>query len=238
MKTGRLLSIIIPCLNEEEFIRPCLSQVFNARSESELEVILVDGGSRDETVSIAHEFPCRVIRTAHRSRAIQMNTGARQANGGIVFFLHADAIVPNEFDRLIYQSTQQTNGFGLFAYDFYPNSKWLKLNAWFTRKRWGFTGGGDQGLFMSPSLFEEMNGYNEELAVMEDFDLFHRLKASGAEWEVIQQPLQVSSRKYRNNGYLKVQGINLLAVLAYRSNAPTPKIRAWYERQLTKKAGS
>ncbi len=238
MKSGIELSIIIPCLNEEEFIQPCLSQIFSGRSHLNVEVILVDGGSRDKTMDIAQGFPCRVISTEHRSRAIQMNIGVRESKGDILFFLHADAIVPPKFDSLIYKSIQRTGGFGLFAYDFYPNSSLLNLNSWFTRKRWGFTGGGDQGLFVNPALFKETGGYNEDLAVMEDFDLFHRLKARGAKWEVIQHPLQVSSRKYQNNSYLKVQCINLCAVLAFRLNVPTSKIRTWYERQLTKKAGS
>jgi len=238
MRSRVPLSIIIPCLNEEEFIQPCLSHIYSAWSLIDPEVILVDGGSRDRTVDIAQEFPCQIIRTEYRSRAIQMNIGARESKGDILFFLHADAIVPPEFDSLILKSIQRTRGFGLFAYDFYPNSSLLSLNSWFTRKRWGFTGGGDQGLFLTSALFKERGGYNEDLSLMEDFDLFQRLKKQGAKWEVIQQPLQVSSRKYQNNSYLKVQCINLCAVMAFRFHVPTSKIRAWYERQLTKKVGS
>jgi len=230
------LSIIIPCLNEEDFIPTCLSHIYQHGNSEELEVILVDAGSADETLRLAEEFPCKIVHSKQKSRAIQMNLGASRAEGTNLFFLHADALVPPQFDNLIFRSLQSDARFGLFAYDFYPDSRWLRLNAWFTRKRWGFTGGGDQGLFMPRSLFQEMGGYDETLAVMEDFDFFKRLKKRYASWSVIQTPLQVSSRKYQNNSYLKVQLINFLAVLAFRMGASTSRIRCWYERQLTKKA--
>jgi rSAM/selenodomain-associated transferase 2 len=238
MKKTPLLSVVIPLLNEESFIGPCLDRVFRQGSSNQFEVILVDAGSQDQTLKIAEEYPCEIIRNERRNRAVQMNRGARHAQGHTLFFLHADVIVPAAFDRLILTSIEQSTGFGLFPYDFYPSSPLLKINAWFTRKRWGFTGGGDQGLFVRRSLFEKTGGFNEALELMEDFDLFERLKKSGKAWEVLKHPLQVSSRKYRNNGYLKVQLINFMAVCAFRMGLPTADIRHWYERALTKKAGA
>ncbi len=232
MTTSIKVSIIIPCVNEEDFIGECVSHIFQGCSGTSIEVIIVDGGSQDSTLEICQNLPCQVICTDKKSRAIQMNLGAKKASGNILLFLHADVIVPSSFDAYVRQSIDKTRGFGLFAYEFYPNSFWLRKNAWFTRKKWGFTGGGDQGLFLTRDLFEKVDGYDETLAVMEDFDLFDRLKKTGASWEVIQSPLKVSSRKYVKNSYFTVQFVNFLAVMAYRLGIPTPKIRKWYEGKL------
>ncbi|NBB89340.1 MAG: glycosyltransferase [Bacteroidetes bacterium] len=232
MNTSTKISIIIPCLNEEGFIAKCVSHIFQRYSGPSLEVIIVDGGSQDSTLEICKSFPCQVICTDKKSRAIQMNLGAKKASGNILLFLHADVIVPSSFDAYVCESIEKTDGFGLFAYDFYPSSFWLRKNAWFTRKKWGFSGGGDQGLFLTRELFEKVNGFNEGLAVMEDFDLFDRLKKTGSSWEVIQSPLKVSSRKYQKNSYLKVQLVNFFAVMGYRLGIPTRKIRRWYKEKL------
>jgi len=234
MKNEVTLSVIIPCLDEERYIEKCLKELTQNQPKQNCEIILVDAGSQDNTLAIAQNFPCQIVQSTKANRGYQMNEGAKVARGKIILFLHADTLVPPTYLSLITDSIRKTEGFGLFAYDFYPSSGFLKVNAWFTRKRWGFTGGGDQALFMVRALFEDIGGYKEELEVMEDFDLFARLKSTGVKWDIIQKPLRVSSRKYQYNGYLKVQLVNAMAVIAFRMGINTSSIRKWYERQLKK----
>jgi rSAM/selenodomain-associated transferase 2 len=227
----KLISIIIPTLNEEEYIEECLRHVVQRCSEGPCEIIVAEGGSQDGTQKIAERWGAQVILCEKAQRAYQLNCGAEIARGEILYFLHADALLPPKYDEHIRQSLKVGHDFGIFAYDFYPDNRWLRINASFTRRKYGFSGGGDQSLYMSRSVFESTGGFDDNLEVMEDFEYFHRLR-SKFKWEVIQSPLKVSARKYQRNGYLKVQLVNFAAVLAYRMGVPTMKIKRWYCRQL------
>lgn len=228
---SKLISIIIPTLNEEEYIEACLKHAVQQCAEAYCEIIIADGGSRDRTRKIARQWGSRVIECERAQRAHQLNCGAAEARGEILYFLHADALLPPNYDEYIRRSLDAGHDFGMFAYDFYPDNRWLRINASFTRKKYGFSGGGDQSLYMTRAVFDSTGGFDESLEVMEDFEYFNRLREE-LKWEVIPSPLRVSARKYQKNGYIKVQLVNLLVVLAYRLGVPTAKIKDWYSRQL------
>ncbi|WP_367180430.1 glycosyltransferase [uncultured Muriicola sp.] len=103
MKENKLpkISIIIPVLNEEEALDTLLPYLqTKAANYNQLEVIVSDGGSSDNTISIAKKFGASWL-SATRGRASQMNAGAKKANGQILYFLHADSLPPKHFDQII-----------------------------------------------------------------------------------------------------------------------------------------
>ena len=138
------ISIIIPVLNEAENI-PKLKQHLSLQSTTNIieEIIIVDGGSRDNTIEIAKSLTTKVI-NSRKGRAIQMNLGAKHARGSILYFLHADSFPPSGFDRLIFQEIKNGNQAGCFKMKFDSNHWWLHLAGWFTKFNWKACRGGDQ----------------------------------------------------------------------------------------------
>ena len=198
------ISIIIPVLNEAENI-PKLIQHLSLQSTTNIieEIIIVDGGSRDNTIEIAKLLTTKVI-NSRKGRAIQMNLGAKHARGSILYFLHADSFPPSGFDRLIFQEIKNGNQAGCFKMKFDSNHWWLHLAGWFTKFNWKACRGGDQSLFITKELFEELQGYDENFIIYEDIDLINKLYAKN-EFTVIQQPIITSARRYRKKGIVKLQ---------------------------------
>ena len=99
----RTLSIIIPVFNEGERIAAALDALAGPRVLG-VEVIVVDGGSRDATIQRARLRADRVI-SAPRGRAAQMNAGAEKASGEVLLFLHADTRLPSDPDHVVLQGS-------------------------------------------------------------------------------------------------------------------------------------
>ena len=93
-----IISIIIPVLNEAAIIQPTLLQL---QGNSDIEIIVVDGGSKDRTLTLAKQTGVTVISVAGRGRAAQMNAGANIAQGDILLFLHIDTQLPPDFLNLV-----------------------------------------------------------------------------------------------------------------------------------------
>ena len=198
------LSIIIPALNEAEGIKSLLEHLKTSARDSELlEIIVVDGGSEDETIAFAKAKYATTI-LAPKGRAKQMNAGAREAQGDILYFLHADSFPPEDYDALIYQEVQKNNLAGCFRMRFDSNHWWLRLASWFTQFSWRACRGGDQSQFISKKLFNEIGGFNEDFMIYEDNDLINKLYERN-EFLVINKKLTTSARRYRKNGTWKLQ---------------------------------
>jgi len=205
------LSIIIPVLNEEAVLPTLLDNLQKERNKSAFEVIVVDGGSNDKTVEIARTYDfVHLISSESPGRSVQMNKGAIKAVSEVLYFLHADCLPPSGFCRLIKEFLASGYDFGYFSYRFDERSNsLLKHNEKGTRRKNLFSGGGDQGLFIKKEIFEEAGGFDEKLPIMEDFELHSRLKKKW-KYNIIQENAIVSSRKYKLNGYWRVQWVNLL----------------------------
>ena len=151
------LSIIIPILNEEENIGKLLGHLIeNSSKENISEIIVVDGGSIDDSVSIVKQFEQVTFLKSEKGRAKQMNVGAKNAKGNILYFLHADSFPTKHFDQLIIDEVKIGNLAGCFKMKFDSNHWWLKLASWLTQYRWRACRGGDQSQFITKNLFKSI----------------------------------------------------------------------------------
>jgi rSAM/selenodomain-associated transferase 2 len=193
------LSIVMPALNEAAVIEAALRALSPLRQRG-AEVIVVDGGSADETVERARPLADRVL-TAPRGRATQMNAGAAAAQGEALLFLHADTRLPEDADRLVLDGLTR-RPWGRFDVRF-DRSGWLRLVAAMMNMRSRATGicTGDQAMFVSRAAFEAAGRF-PAIALMEDVALSARLKRISRPQRVRERAI-TSGRKWHRHGILR-----------------------------------
>jgi rSAM/selenodomain-associated transferase 2 len=171
------LSIIMPVLNEAEGIAAALQALAPLLAHG-AQVVLVDGGSSDDTLARAQACGVPVISTAH-GRAVQMNAGAQQANGAVLLFLHADTLLPHCADQQILQALAAgPQVWGRFDARIAGRPKLLRVIAALMNLRSRATGiaTGDQAMFMTRAAFDAVGGFPVQ-ALMEDIEMSKRLRA-------------------------------------------------------------
>jgi rSAM/selenodomain-associated transferase 2 len=222
------ISVIIPTLNEAGEIGPTLVAIRGARA---VERIVVDGASEDETTVIARREGARVLESP-RGRARQMNTGAADARGEILLFLHADTRLPPGFDRAVRESVGRP-GFAAGAFRLTIDSPSRSLRVietvadWRARRlRMPY---GDQALFTTAEMFRAVGGY-PDLPLMEDFELVRALRRRGR-ITILDQPVRTSGRRWQRVGPWRNTLINQLAIVAYRVGVSPARIASWCGRR-------
>jgi len=224
-----MLSIIIPCLNEGEGIAGTLAALAPLRARG-TEVIVADGGSSDGTPERAAPFADLVI-TAPQGRASQMNAGAARARGEILLFLHADTLLPESADALIVEGLQRTRrGWGRFDVAIAGRHPLLRVVEQLMNLRSRLTGiaTGDQGIFVTRSLFTAAGGY-PEIALMEDVALSKQLKRFGPPL-CLRHRLTTSGRRWEKRGVLRTIVLMWCLRLAYWLGADPGKLALRYDR--------
>ena len=201
-----MISIIIPTYNEAEQIAQTIAAVKNAAANNEYEIIIVDGGSDDATIEIAKANNAITFTSDKKGRAAQMNFGASKANSDVLYFLHADSIPPKNFIQYINDALAKNFSSGCFRLQFDYDHWFLKANAWFTRFDVNAVRFGDQSLFVTKDVFKKCGSFQEDLYMMEDQEIIHRLKKSGR-FIVMNNVVITSARKYHDNGFYRMQGI-------------------------------
>lgn len=197
-----MLSVIIPCLNEAEGFAELLQALAPLRVRG-AEIVVVDGGSTDGTPEIARPLADQVI-SAPRGRAMQMNAGAARARGDLLLFLHADCRLPVAADGLIVDGLNRARKtWGRFDVALYGIHPLLRVVAAMMNLRSRLTGiaTGDQGIFVTRSLFEAAGRY-PEIALMEDIALTRKLKAFGQPL-ALRHRIIVSGRRWEKHGLLR-----------------------------------
>jgi rSAM/selenodomain-associated transferase 2 len=208
------LSIIIPCLNEASEIGATLAACQPARSHG-AEIIVVDGGSCDETVDIATPA-ADVVLSAPRGRASQMNAGAQRARGEILLFLHADSRLPADaVPQVLDELTRSGKHWGRFDVTISGKHPFLPvigalMNA---RSRLTRIATGDQALFVRRTLFAKVGGF-PELPLMEDIALSTQL-ANVSKPLCLRQRVTTSGRRWEKHGVLRTVLLMWRLRLAY-----------------------
>ena len=195
------LSIIVPVLDEAAIIVPALQALAPLRARG-VEVIVVDGGSRDGTAELARPHADRVI-TAARGRGAQMNAGADIARGDALLFLHADTRLPPDADRLVLRALSRAAAWGRFDVRIEGRGALLSLVAATMNCRSRLTGiaTGDQAMFATRRLFATAGGF-AEIPLMEDVALSRTLKRL-ARPACLSERVATSGRRWERHGVLR-----------------------------------
>ena len=216
------LSIVIPTLNEASHIESLLAQL----SDENVELIVVDGGSDDQTVQRA-SVQAKLVYSS-TGRAVQMNAGAAAANGDWLWFLHADTQLSQPLNAYVDEITQGSSVWGRFnvrlddaRFIFRVIERLMNARSCFTS-----VATGDQGLFVDRRLFDELGGY-PELSLMEDVALSKRLrKVMPVKCSAL--PLITSARRWQQRGVLKTIVLMWWLRLAYVLGVSPARLRQWY----------
>lgn len=194
-----LISIIIPVLNEEASIKKLLQQLQTYRQQGH-EVIVVDGGSTDNTVSISKSLSDKVI-VSSSGRAIQMNKGAAQSNNEILWFLHADTLIPDNAIEHIHQALN-IKSWGRFNVRLSGTNILFRLIESMMNLRSCVTGiaTGDQGIFINKVIFNKVDGF-PNIPLMEDIKISKNMKKISRP-ACVKEKLITSSRRWEKNGVL------------------------------------
>ena len=242
-----MVSVIIPTYNEEKALPETLRVLL--RQPGDYEVIVVDGGSSDCTCAIAESFgftdnvrsfrhssfvsrrssgegqftsdASRLLLTAPKGRAAQMNVGAKQGNGEWLLFLHADTLLPDgAIRRLNDMECDRTIQVGGFMHQFSGNDWRLRCISFLdnfrcTRSRIIY---GDQALFVRRSLFEELGGFPHQ-PILEDVAFCERLIKKTSPL-ILSPPVVTDARKFLKMGVFRSFVRVLLIILHVEFRLP------------------
>ncbi len=225
------ISVIIPTLNEERLIGELVRHLQENGNEHLKEIIVVDGNSQDQTVMLAEQAGATVIICDTCGRAHQMNKGAAVAKGDILFFVHCDTLPPTSYLQDIILAIQKGYQIGCYRAKYQSNHLMLKLNSYCTRFQKLWCRGGDQTLFIISSFFEELGAYREDCKIMEEYELIRKAQANTT-FYIIPKEVMVSTRKYDNRSYLRIQLASLIAFFLFNRKVSDERIAAAYKRLL------
>ncbi|MDH4320677.1 MAG: TIGR04283 family arsenosugar biosynthesis glycosyltransferase [Desulfobulbaceae bacterium] len=223
-----VISVVIPTLNAADGLAAALALVVG---EPGVEVVLVDGGSRDETVAIAKARGVRVLDSAP-GRGRQMNAGAAVTCGDILLFLHGDTVLPAGFAALVRETLARPEvAAGAFRLSFArPTGLALGMVAWGAnlRSRWFGRPYGDQALFVRRELFTALGGF-PELPIMEDVVLVSNLRRHG---RIVTRPEEVvtSARRWQREGVWRHTLRNQLILFGFYLGVAGERLAGWYRR--------
>ena len=221
-----VVSIIIPTLNEADSIKPTLEAIKSFGEN--VEIIVVDGGSRDETVSIVESCKIRVLKSS-RGRGTQMHAGATAAKGEILWFLHADTIAPPSAIESIVEALKDSNAVGgNFAIRFDGKRRAARFLTWLY-PRLGRIGlrYGDSAMFARREIYERIGGF-QPFPLFEDLDFYRRLKRAGRTVN-LSAKVTTSSRRFETRSFaLTFARRSVLQVFYWLGVSPHRLAKSYY----------
>ncbi len=222
------ISVVIPAINEAEGIS---AAIHSATSQGAAEVVVVDGGSQDETVSRAQAAGARIVHSPP-GRARQQNAGAAVAGGQVLLFLHADNRLGPECLKQVREALQRSPQAwgGAFRHRI-DAPQWLyRCIEWgdAMRVRWRGVPFGDQGLFIRRDAFERVGGFPDQ-PLMEDLLLAQRMRRTG--WPLLLPgPVWTSARRWQRHGILRQMARNWCLQVSHACGCSPSRLAAYYHR--------
>jgi rSAM/selenodomain-associated transferase 2 len=223
------ISIIIPVLNEAPVITQTLSALQPFRMKGH-EVIVVDGGSEDTSVTRSRPLADHVV-WSPQGRSRQMNAGARVASGEILLFLHADTFLPDWADGFIISGMRQRGRtWGRFDVRLSGEHPLLRLIEYLMNWRSRLSGiaTGDQGIFVRREVFQLVGGF-PEIDLMEDIALTKALRKEGRPL-CLRPKVVTSSRRWEDNGMIRTVLLMWYLRLVYFLGADPNRLSRLYRK--------
>ncbi|MTI22754.1 glycosyltransferase [Fulvivirga sp. RKSG066] len=217
-----MISVIIPALNESSNLKKLLPILI--REDVVGQIIVVDGGSEDDTQKIARKHDVDFYESK-MGRARQMNFGAKKAKHEVLLFLHADSNV-SQADFAQIPRVLKTYDAGSFYLSFDYKNRLLGFYSTMSKLNFSVFTYGDQGLFIKRTVFEKLNGFRE-IPIMEDIDMVRRIKRRGS-FVKLNTPIISSSRRFVKNGVLRQQFLNVALVSLYYIGVNTKYLARFY----------
>lgn len=230
-------SIIIPTLNEASNISSCLKNIntnIGSFSIDDIEVIVVDGGSKDKTIgnikSLLKLIKTKIIRSDKPGLPLQLNRGASEARGDILLFLHADCRLPSGALEKINEAYKKNPDLAGGAFTMRVEGSRFIYRVFsvggniYCRLSGNFFG--DRAIFIRKDIFKRLSGYRP-LDIMSDFDLSRKMKKEGSVI-LLKGPVVSSGRKFENESFYRIIFLTLWSLTAFYLGINTEKIKEKY----------
>lgn len=224
------ISVIVPTFNAAQTLASTLDALAPQRAGLIREVVISDGGSDDETLKIAKRYDCKVVR-ASKGRGTQLRHGASFASGDWLLFLHADTRMTDNWADVVSEFAAWPNAIrsaGAFRFrldDERTSARLLEIVV-AMRSRLFALPYGDQGLFISRQLYDEVGGFSE-FPLMEDVDIIRRI--GRRRLTMLPADAVTNAERYRRGGYLRRSIRNLFCLGLYFLGVAPAKIAKLYD---------
>ncbi len=225
---SQTVSVIIPTLNAGPRLAQCLDALVTSAIDGVVkEVVVVDGGSTDDTTTIADGFGARIV-NAPAGRGGQLSYGADNARGDWLLFLHGDTVLETGWAKEVQQFIDaDAYDAGVFTLAFDTDGIAAKVVATGAMLRTRLTKSpyGDQGLLISRKAYDEVGGFRD-MPLFEDVDLVRRLlrKSASMTFHIFRSKAVTSAERYERDGYVRRVFKNLILFTRYQMGAPPEKL--------------
>ena len=227
MPTMNRLSIVVPVFNEAGIL-PELCTHLSGFAQQGVEVLMVDGGSDDATISLATHAGIKIISSA-RGRAVQMNAGAAVACGDVLMFLHADTRLPAYAPEAISAGLRGKYDWGRFDVAIKGLHWMFVIIAQMINLRSRLTGiaTGDQAIFMTREAFDQVGGFPDQ-PLMEDVEISRRLQALSRPLCLFEK-VTTSGRRWEKHGLWRTIFLMWRLRWAYWRGVPAIQLARLYQ---------
>lgn len=202
------------------------------------EVIVVDGGSDDDTIRMARAAGASKIYTSGTAgRSIQMNIGAKKSTGDILLFLHADCTLPSGYDDMIDVQMNPNSAWGCFRSIDIASHGINPLFAFFMKQSVGLRTAvfrkpyGDQAIFVRKNTFHDIGGYRSDWKLLEDVELVEKLNNQCGSPAIVPHALKTSGRRWNRLGALRTTMFNQYILFRYAMGDNVNELEKIYRKK-------